>query len=68
MKLRNSHPSPSKTPDHSKQYQTFYRKIKDDLLNFREVKNGYHQDFQYLIVSIHFFYEMATLKQTFMPA
>ena len=25
-------------------------------LNFRGVKNEYHQDFQYLMVSIHFFY------------
>ena len=36
-------------------YQTFYRKIKCNLLNFRRVKNGYHQDFQYLMASIHFF-------------
>ena len=40
---------------HIKQYQTFYRKFKCDLLNFREVKNGYHQDFQHLMVSNHFF-------------
>ena len=40
---------------YTKQYQTFYRKIKCDLLNFRWVKNGYHQDFQYLIVYFHFF-------------
>ena len=46
---------------HTKQHQTFYRKIKCDLLNFREVKNGYHQDFQYLMVSIHHFHKMATL-------
>ena len=46
---------------HNKQYQTFYKKIKCDLLNFRRVKNGYHQDFQYLMVSIHFFHEVATL-------
>ena len=46
---------------HTKQYQTFYRKIKCDLLNFRVVKNGYHQDFQYLVVYIHFFHKMATL-------
>ena len=26
---------------HTKQYQTFYRKIKCDLLNFRGVTNGY---------------------------
>ena len=32
---------------HTKQYQTFYRKIKCDLSNFRGVKNGYHQDFHY---------------------
>ena len=44
-----------------KQYQTFYRKIKRDLLNFRGGKNEYHQDFQYLMVSIHFFHKMATL-------
>ena len=45
----------------TKQYQTFYRKIKCDLLNFRGVKNGYHQDFQYLMFSINFFREMAML-------
>ena len=39
---------------HTKQYQTFYRKIKCDLLNFRGAKNGYYQDFQCLMVSIHF--------------
>ena len=39
----------------TKQYQTYYGKIKCDLSSFRGVKNGYHQDFQYLIVSIHFF-------------
>ena len=38
-----------------KQYQTFYRKIKCDLLNFRGLKNGYHRDFQYLMVYFHFF-------------
>ena len=42
---------------HTKQYQTFYRKIKCDL-NFGGVQNGYHQDFQYLMVSIHFFFSM----------
>ena len=42
---------------HTKQYPTFYKKIKCDLLNFREVKNEYHQD----IVHIHFFHKMATL-------
>ena len=36
-------------------YQTSYRKIKCGWLNFREVQNGYHQGFQYLIVSVHFF-------------
>ena len=36
---------------HTKQYQTFYRKIKCDLLNFLGVKNWYYQDFQYLMVS-----------------
>ena len=46
---------------HTKQYQTFSRKIKCDLLNFREVKKGYHQDFQYLMVSIHFFHKMEPL-------
>ena len=35
--------------------------IKCDLLNFRGVKNEYHLDFQYLMVSIHFFHNMATL-------
>ena len=30
---------------HTKQYQTFYRKIKYGLLNFRGVKNAYYQDF-----------------------
>ena len=38
----------------TKQYQTFYRKIKCGLLNFRVVQNGYHQDFQYFMISIHF--------------
>ena len=46
---------------HTKHNQTSYRKIKCDLLNFRGVKNGYHQDFQYLMVPIHFFHKMATL-------
>ena len=46
---------------HTKHYQTFYRKIKWYFLNFRRVKNGYHQDFQFLVVSIHFFYKMTTL-------
>ena len=45
----------------TKQSQTFYRNIKYELLNFREVKNGYHQNFQYLMVSIHFFHKMVTL-------
>ena len=40
----------------TKKYQTFYRKIKCSLLNFRGVKNGCHQGFQYLMVSIHFFF------------
>ena len=35
---------------HTKQCQTFYRKMKCDLLNFRGVKSGYHLDFQYLMV------------------
>ena len=30
---------------HTKQNQTFYGKIKCDLLNFRRVQNGYHKDF-----------------------
>ena len=46
---------------HTKQYQTFYRKIKCDLLNFRGVKTGYHQVFQYLIDPFYFFHEVATL-------
>ena len=46
---------------HTKQYQIFYRKIKWDLLNFKGVKSGYHQNFQYLMVSIGFFHKMATL-------
>ena len=50
-----------------KDYQTFYRKIKCNLLNFRGVQNGYHQDFQYLMVSIPFFHEAATLMQSYMP-
>ena len=47
---------------HTKQYQAFYRKIKCDFLNFRGVQNGYHRDFQYLMVSIHFFHEVAKCK------
>ena len=39
------------------------RNIKRDLLNFRAVQNGYRQDFQYLMVSIHFFLQAATLKR-----
>ena len=39
----------------------FTKKIKSDLLNFRGVKNGSHLDFQYLMVSIHFFHKMETL-------
>ena len=46
---------------HITQYQTFHRKIKCDLLNFRGVKNGYHLYSEYLMVSIHFFHKMATL-------
>ena len=46
---------------HTKQYQTFYRKIKCGLLHFRVVQNRYHQNFQYLMVSIHFFQEVTTL-------
>ena len=49
-----------------KDYQVFYRKIKCDLLNFRGVQNGYHQDFQYLMVSIHLFHETAALMQSYM--
>ena len=41
--------------------QKFYRKIKYDLSNFRGVQNGYHQCFQYLIISFHFFHEVAVL-------
>ena len=40
---------------HSKQYQTFYRKIKYDSLNLRGVQKGYHQGCQYLMISIQFF-------------
>ena len=40
---------------YTKQYQTFYTKIKNDLLNFRGIKNEHHQDFQYKMVSIQFF-------------
>ena len=50
-----------------KDYQTFYRKIKCNLLNFRGVQNGYHQDFQYLMISIPFFHEAATLMQSYLP-
>ena len=46
---------------HTKQYQTFYRKIKCDLFSFRGVQNRYYQDFQYLIVFINFFYELAAV-------
>ena len=46
---------------HYKQYQTFYKKIKCALLIFRRGQDGYHQDFQYLMVSIHFFHEVPTL-------
>ena len=42
---------------HSKECQAFCRNVKCDLLNSRGVQNGYHQDFQYLMVSIHFFHE-----------
>ena len=45
----------------TKQYQTFYRKINCGLSNFRGFQNGYHQDFQYLIVWVHFFHEVAML-------
>ena len=38
-----------------------------NLLNFKGIQNGYHQDFQYLMVSIHFFHEAATLMQSHMP-
>ena len=31
---------------YSKEYQSFYMKIKCDLLNFRGVQTGYHQDFE----------------------
>ena len=50
-----------------KDYQTFYRKIKCILLNFRGVQNGYDQDFQYLMISIPFFHEAATLMQSYLP-
>ena len=45
----------------TKQYQTFYRKIKCDLLNFGGEQNRYHQYFQYFFISIHFFHEVTTL-------
>ena len=44
-------------------YQTFYGGIKYDLLNVRGAQNEYHQDFQYLIVSIHYFHKVITLLQ-----
>ena len=44
-------------------YQTFYGGIEYDLLNVRGAQNEYHQDFQYLIVSIHYFHKVATLLQ-----
>ena len=50
-----------------KDYQTFYGKIKCNLLNFRGLQIGYHQDFQYLMVSIPYFHEAATLMQSYMP-
>ena len=46
---------------HTNQYQTFYRKIKSELLNFRGVQNEYPQDFQYFMVSIRFLHKLATL-------
>ena len=46
---------------HTNQYQTFYRKIKSELLNFRGEQNEYPQDFQYFMVSIHFLHKLATL-------
>ena len=30
---------------HTKQYQTYFRMIKSDKLNFRGVQNGYHEHF-----------------------
>ena len=42
----------------AKEYQTF------NFLNFRGVQNGYHQDFQYLMVSVTFFHEVAMLMQS----
>ena len=50
-----------------KDYQTFYRKIKCNLLNFRGVQNGYHQDFQYLMVSIPCLHEAATQMESYLP-
>ena len=44
---------------HTKQYQTFYRKIKCDLLSVRGVQN--HQDFQNFIDSFYFFHEVVRL-------
>ena len=46
---------------HTNQYQTFYRKIKSELLNFRGVQSEYPQDFQYFMVSIRFLHKLATL-------
>ena len=46
---------------HNKQYEKSYRKIKCDLLSFRGIENGDHQDFQYLTVSIYRFHIVATL-------
>ena len=43
------------------QHQTFYTKIKYDLLNFREVQKVCHLDFKYLIVCIYLFHDAATL-------
>ena len=37
---------------YTKQYQTFNRKIKCDLLNFRGTQNGYYQDTYYFIFSM----------------
>ena len=41
---------------HTKQYETYYRKIKCVLLKFRSVNNGYHRDFHFFMVSILFFH------------
>ena len=40
--------------------------IKRSSVIFGRVKNGYHQDFQCFMVSIHFFHKMATLIKSFM--